>query len=140
VARVAHATFMVVAPGAAPSQMMVVGQRLRTELDDAKVKYRDATLKFIASIGVAAASMDQANQIEDLMRLAQQRLARAQVAPAAAPAPAAPAAAPAGMPPDFERILRFLEGADIARFGAAADQFAKRLERIAKAIQAKRGQ
>ena len=140
VARVAHATFMVVAPGAVASQMLAVGQRLRTELDDAKVKYRDATLKFIASIGVAAASMDQANQIEDLMRLAQQRLARAQAAPAAAPAPAAPAAAPAGMPPDLERILRFLEGADIARFGAAADEFAKRLERIAKAIQAKRGQ
>jgi two-component system, cell cycle response regulator len=135
VARVAHSTFVVVAFGAAASQMMAVGQRLRRELDDAKVKYRDGVLKFAASVGVASAKGDPATQLEDLMRLALQRLQRA---PAAPPVPA-PAAQPAGMPPDLERILRFLEGADIARFGPAADEFARRLKKIAKAIQAKRG-
>jgi two-component system, cell cycle response regulator len=132
VARVAHATFMVVAPGAAAPQMLAVGQRLRRELDEAKVKYRDQLLKFVSSLGVASAA-DPANSIEDLMRLALQRLQRA-----AAPPPAPAAHAP-GLPADLECILRFLEGADIARFGAAADEFARRLERIAKAIQAKRG-
>ncbi|HWM42629.1 MAG TPA: diguanylate cyclase [Burkholderiales bacterium] len=136
VARVAYATFMVVAAGTAASHMTAVAQRLRRELDDAKVRYRDQPLKFVSSVGVASASMDAANSIEDLMRLALQRVQRA---PAAAPTPAAaPAAQPAGMPADLERILRFLEGADIARIGPAADEFARRLERIAKAIQAKR--
>jgi two-component system cell cycle response regulator len=132
VARVAHATFMVVAAGAAAPQMLAVGQRLRRELDDAKVKYHEQLLKFVSSLGVASAA-DPANSIEDLMRLALQRLQRA-----AAPPPAPAVHAP-GLPADLERILRLLEGADIARFGAAADEFARRLKRIAEAIQAKRG-
>jgi diguanylate cyclase (GGDEF)-like protein len=135
VARVAHATFMVVAAGIPAAQMTVVGQRLRAELDDAKVRYQDKPLKFTASFGVSSAAADAVGTIEDLMRLALQRLQRA---PAAPPVPA-PAAQPAGMPPDLERILRFLEGADIARFGPAADEFARRMKKIAKAIQAKRG-
>jgi len=135
VARVAHATFMVVAAGAAASQMLAVGQRLRRELDDARVRYHEKLLKFASSLGVASIAADHANSIEDLMRLALQRLQRA---PAAPPPAAAPAERRA-LPGDLERVLRFLEGADIARLGPAADEFARRLERIAKAIQAKRG-
>jgi two-component system, cell cycle response regulator len=131
VARVAHATFAVLAVGAAGPQMLAVGQRLRRELDEAKVTYKTQTLKFVSSLGVASAA-DSADSIEDLMRLALQRLQRA----AAAPPPAAQAG---GLPAELERILRYLEGADIARFGAAADEFARRLKRVAKAIQAKRG-
>ena len=69
------------------------------------------------------------------MRLALQRLQRAPATPCRAPAPAAQ---PAGMPAELERVLRYLEGLDTARLGAAAEMFAKRLKRIAKAIQAKR--
>lgn len=137
VARVAHATFMVVAANTAGSHMLAVGQRLRRELDDAKVRYREQPLKFVSSLGVASATTDPATSIEDLMRLALQRLQRAPVAAAAPPsAPAEPA--PTGMPGELERVLRFLEGTDIARFGSAADEFARRLKKIAKAIQAKR--
>lgn len=135
VARVAHATFMVVAAGAAAPQMMAVGQRLRRELDEARVKYHDKALKFAASLGVASAAADPAGSIEDLMRIALQRLHRA---PAAPPAPAA-AQPGGGLPQDLERLLRFLEGVDAVRLGPAADEFAQRLKRIAKAIQAKRG-
>jgi len=135
VARVAHATFMVVAANTAGSHMLAVGQRLRRELDDAKVRYREQPLKFVSSLGVASATSDPATSIEDLMRLALQRLQRA---PVVAPPP--PAEEPAGMPGELERVLRFLEGTDIAaRFGPAADEFARRLKKIAKAIQAKRG-
>lgn len=133
VARVAPATFMVVAAGAGAPQMLAVAQRLRRELDEAKVKYRERPLKFVSSLGVASVRSDPVNTIEDLMRLAVQRLQRA---PAAAPGVAQPRP---GMPADLERILQFLEGADIARFGPAADEFARRLKRIAKLIQAKRG-
>jgi len=132
VARVAPATFMVVAAGAGAPQMLAVAQRLRHELDQAKVRYREQSLKFVSSLGVASVRADPVNSIEELMRLAVQRLQRA---PAVAPALAEPRP---GLPADLERILRFLEGADIARLGAAADEFARRLKKIAKAIQAKR--
>lgn len=134
VARVAHATFMVVAAGAVASQMLAVGQRLRRELDEAKVTYHERPLKFAASLGVASVAADPANSIEELMRLAMQRLQRAP-----APPPAAASAGRRALPGDLERVLRFLEGTDIARLGPAADEFARRLKRIAKAIQAKRG-
>jgi diguanylate cyclase (GGDEF)-like protein len=134
-ARVAHATFMVVAAGAAAPQMLAVAERLRRELDRAEVKYRDQPLKFTASVGVASAAADPAGSIEDLMRLAVQRLHGAAAAP---PAPAV-APPPGGLPQDLERLLRFLDGVDVVRLGPAADEFARRLKRIAKAIQAKRG-
>ena len=54
VARVAHATFMVVAAGTSAPHMMAVAQRLQRELDDAKVRYREQPLKFICSLGVAS--------------------------------------------------------------------------------------
>jgi diguanylate cyclase (GGDEF)-like protein len=133
VARVAPATFLVVAAGAGAPQMLAVAQRLRRELDEAKVRYRERPLKFVSSLGVASVRSDPVSTIEDLMRRAVQRLQRA---PAAA---AAPAAAPrSGLPADLERIVRFLEGTDIARLGPAADEFARRLKRVAKSIQAKR--
>jgi len=134
VARVAPATFMVVAAGAGASQMQAVAQRLRRELDDAKVRYRDQPLKFVTSLGVASAA-DPASSIEDLMRIALQRLSRTPAAPPAALRAAEPRP---GLPADLERILRFLEGNDIARIGPAADEFARRLKKIAKAIQARR--
>jgi hypothetical protein len=78
------------------------------------------------------------------MRLALQRLQRAAAAPtttapAVAPPAGAPAAARGALPQELERLLKYLEGVDIVRLGPAADEFAKRLKRIAKAIQAKRG-
>ena len=140
VARVAHATFMVVAAGIPVAQMTTVGQRLRAELDDAKVRYQNKPLKFSSSVGVSSAATDPVNTIEDLMRLALQRLQRAGAAPITSAPPSGAAAAPRGaIPQELERLLRYLEGVDLVRLGPAADEFAKRLKRIAKAIQAKRG-
>ena len=134
VARVAVATFVVLAVGTPASSMMVLAQRLGRELDEAKVTYRDQPLKFATSLGIASTS-DAASTIEDLIRLAIQRLQPA----AAQPAPAMePSRAAGALPPELERVLRFLENTDPARLGDAAEVFAKRLKRIAKAIQARR--
>jgi diguanylate cyclase (GGDEF)-like protein len=130
VARVAHATFMVVAAGTSAPQMMAVAQRLQRELDDAKVRYREQPLKFVCSLGVASVA-DTADSIEDLMRIALQRLQRTPAAVAAAPP------APQGLPGELERVLRYLEGLDPARLGSAAEALAKRLKRIAETIQAR---
>ena len=129
VARVAQATFVVLAANTAAADMMALAERLRRELDEAKVTYREQPLKFVTSIGVASITSDPANAIEDLVRLAMQRL---QPQPKIAPAPPK-----AGIPDDLERVLRYLENLDIARLGDAAEIFAKRLKRVAKAIQAR---
>jgi two-component system cell cycle response regulator len=131
VARVASATFAVLAAGTAAENMVALALRLRAELDEARVTYREQPLKFVTSLGVASIANDpSANSIEDLIRLALQRL---QTTPRPPPAPAK-----SGLPDDLERVLRFLEGTDVARLGDAAELFAKRLTRIAKAIQAKK--
>ena len=133
VARVAYATFVVLAAGTPAANMMVLAQRLRHELDEARVTFRDQPLKFVTSLGIAS-SADPANSVEDLIRLALQRLQ-----PSARAAPPPEPSGPTGaLPPEFERVLRFLESADPARLGDAAELFAKRLQRIAKAIQARR--
>lgn len=128
VARVAQATFVVLAAGTAQAHMMALAERLRRELDEARVTYRDQPLKFITSLGVASIATDPANAIEDLIRLAMQRL---QTAPKAPPAPPRP-----GIPDDLERVLRYLENLDVSRLGDAAEIFGRRLKKIAKAIQA----
>jgi diguanylate cyclase (GGDEF)-like protein len=133
VARVAAATFVVLAAGTPAASMMVLAQRLGRELDEAKVTYRDRPLKFVTSLGIASTA-DPASTIEDLIRLALKRLEPAPQAPPA-PQPARPAGS---LPPELERVLRFLESTDPARLGDAAELFAKRLKRIVKAIQARR--
>ena len=69
VARVAHASFVVLAAGAAGPQMLAVGQRLRRELDEAKVTYKDQTLKFVSSLGVASAADPAESAAEATPRL-----------------------------------------------------------------------
>jgi two-component system, cell cycle response regulator len=126
VARVAQATFVVLATTAG-SHMSALAERLRRELDEAKVTYREQPLKFVTSVGVASISADPSNSIEELIKLSMQRL---QAQPRTAPVAAAP-----GIPDDLERVLRYLEALDISRLGSAADAFAKRLKKVAKAIQ-----
>lgn len=130
VARVAQATFVVLAAGTAAAHIAALAERLRRELDEARVTYREQPLKFVTSVGVASLSSDPANAIEDLVRLAMQRL---QTQPKPPPPPPKP-----GIPDDLERVLRYLENLDASRLGEAAEQFAKRLKRISKAIQAKK--
>lgn len=128
VARVAEGTFMVIAAGTAISQVQALGERLRRELADARVKHRDRELSFPSRIAVASLGLDPAAaSIEDLMRLAMRRLDE----PAAAPKPAAGAAAARLLPADIERALQSLEKADWSRLGEAAPEVMQRLQRIA---------
>lgn len=126
VARTAQATFMVVAAATGAAQMLALAQRLQRELAEAKVSYRERSLKFAASFGVASLAVDAVNSIEDLMRLALQRLQKATRPPTEAK--------PAGLPPDIEGALGVLERADRARLGRGAAEVVQRLKRIAKAL------
>ena len=124
--RTAPDTFVLLAPGAAAAHMNAVARRLREQLESAQVGYAGQALKIACSFGLASAAVDgAAASIEDLMRLALQRLE------AAPRAPARP-----GLGEDVERALRVLEAASRSRPGDRPEELLRRLLEIAKALKA----
>ena len=79
---------------------------------------------------MASLSLDPVDSIEELMRLAMQRL---QSASSQKPVPPEPSA-PQHLPGEIERALQVLEKADAARLGRGVKQVLKRLQRIAKKL------
>jgi two-component system cell cycle response regulator len=135
VARTAADTFMVVAPATSAAQMQKLADRLRAQLEQAKLSFGKQPLKIVSRAGVASLAADQVGSIDELMHAALQRL---ETAPSgAAPVPAPPAVA-ADLPAEVEQALQTLERADVSRIGAAATEVLKRLHRIAKMIHDKR--
>jgi diguanylate cyclase (GGDEF)-like protein len=135
VARTAADTFMVVAPATSAAQMQKLADRLRAQLEQAKLSFGKQPLKIVSRAGVASLGADQVGSIDELMRAALQRL---DSAPSGrAPAPAPPVAVP-DLPQEMEQALQTLERADIGRLGGAATEVLKRLHRIAKMIHDKR--
>ena len=127
VARTTAATFTVVAPGTSAAQMMVLAKRLQAQLAQARVTYGQHVLKVAASFGVASLRADPSSSIEDLMRLATQRLDGAAPPPKGAER----------LPPEIDHALQVLER-DAAGLGEVSKEIIERLQRIAKAIQARR--
>lgn len=124
--RTAADTFVLVAPGAAAPHLSAVARRLREQLESAQVGFRGTPIRIACSFGLASAATDGgAACIEDLIRLALQRL---QAPP---PAPARPV-----LGEDLERALRVLEAASRQRLGDRAEELLRRLLAIAKALKA----
>jgi len=132
IARTAADTFMVVAPATSAAQMQMLAERLRAQLEQAKLTFGKQPLHIVSRVGVASLGADAVGSIEELMRAALQRLDTPQ--PVAVPAPAAAAQLPA----EVEQALQTLERADIGRTGEATTELLKRLHRIAKLIHDKR--
>jgi diguanylate cyclase (GGDEF)-like protein len=132
IARTAADTFMVVAPATSAGQMQMLAERLRAQLEQAKLSFGKQPLHIVSRVGVASLGADAVGSIEELMRAALQRLDTPQ--PVAVPAPAAAAQLPA----EVEQALQTLERADIGGTGEATTELLKRLHRIAKLIHDKR--
>ena len=129
IGRAAEATFVVISTGAGATQVMSFARRLYQQLQGAQVAYRGQPLKVVSSFGIAT-PQDSAGAIEELMKLALQRLQKAGasrderiVGGAEAPAPARPAALPA----DIERAVQLLEHASAERLGDASNEILRRL-------------
>jgi diguanylate cyclase (GGDEF)-like protein len=133
IARTAANAFVVVAPGISAAQMQSLADRLRAQLEQAKISFGNQPLKIASRFGVASLGSDQAGSIEELMSAALQRLDAAPSKPASAPRTAA-----GQLPADVEQALQTLERADVARIGGASTEVLKRLHRIAKMIHDKR--
>jgi len=133
IARAADATFLMVAPGTSASQMQKLAERLRAQLEQAKLTFGGKAVRIVARFGISSLPQDRAERVEELMRAALQRLDAPQ-ANAVASAPASPAVR---LPADVEQALQTLERLDSARLGGAAKEVLKRLARIAKLVQGK---
>lgn len=128
-ARVGEAAFSVLMAGTTGTQAAGFARRLREQLGAARFKSGERTLKLEASMGLAALGSDAASSLEDLMRLASERMAPA---PAAPPAPSA---TPQALPADVEQILRALERIPPERLAGFAPEVLRRLRPYLQALQ-----
>jgi diguanylate cyclase (GGDEF)-like protein len=146
--RVAEATFMVISAGTGATQMIGFARRLHSQLQSAQVRHNNRVLKIRTSFGLSSLGAATAS-IEDLMKVALQRLQAAGTRPAdpivgepegAAPPAAAPeasaptpqAAAPTPSPAapaksapmpqnDVGRALEILQNADPKQLDDASE-------------------
>lgn len=131
IGRMADATFVVASAGTGAPQVLAFSRRLRDQLEAARVSYGGKVLKIRASTGVASLGIDDVGTIEELMKLAAQRLERAaepvvaHAAPAAAKRPALPA--------EVDAALKVLESLDAVRLNTFADEIARRLAPVVQA-------
>ena len=132
IARVAEATFLVVAPSTAADQMAKLAERLRAQLEQAKLTFGGKPVRIVGRFGIASLAQERVERAEELMGAALKRLDGPQPA-----LPAAPATTPAHLPPEVEQALQTLERVDVGRLGGAAREMLKRLARIAKLVQSK---
>jgi diguanylate cyclase (GGDEF)-like protein len=158
--RVAEATFMVISAGTAAPQMTAFARRLHAQLESAQVRHNNKVLKIRSSFGLASLAAATAS-IEDLMKVALQRLQTAGSRPTEpivgepeAAAPAAAAAAPnasassvqtpalslepAAPRNDVGRALEMLENADPKQLDDASEAVLRGfLDKVVKVLAAR---
>jgi len=153
VGRVSEATFMVISAGSGAAQVLGFARRLHAQLGSAQVKHGKEVLKLRTSFGLASLG-DATGSVEDLMKVALQRLQTAAARPAdpivgepesaaAAPPPAA-AAAPQGAAPqpaghgDVARALELLERTDPKLLDDASEAILRGLlDKVVKVLAAR---
>jgi two-component system cell cycle response regulator len=128
IGRAAEATFIVISTGAGASQVMAFARRLHQQLQSAQVAYRGQPLKIVSSFGIAS-PQETADSVEELVKLALQRLQKAGAAEGEriVGADEIVLVKPATLPSDLERALQVLEQADAERLAEASDVILRRL-------------
>jgi diguanylate cyclase (GGDEF)-like protein len=128
IGRAAETTFIVISTGAGASQVMSFARRLHQQLQNAQVAYRGQALKIVTSFGIAT-PQDTSNSVEDLIKLALQRLQRAGASKdeRIVGGDDISVVRSATLPGDIDRAVQVLEQADADRLGEASDEILRRL-------------
>lgn len=129
IGRANETTFIVVSAGAGAAQVMAFARRMYEQLSKAQVAYRGQPLKIVSSFGVATLAQDTAGSIEELMKLALQRLQRAGSGKEQriVGGEEITLVKPASLPSDIERAVQVLEQANAERLGEASNEVLRRL-------------
>jgi len=127
--RTAEASFAVIFPGTSSQQALTFARRMHEQLEKAQVTYRNHVLRIRTSIGLAALDVDSASSIEDLMKLALQRLqdAASRKAERSASQDEGSAVKPVSLPSDIERAVQLIEHANADQLGDAASEMLRRM-------------
>jgi diguanylate cyclase (GGDEF)-like protein len=128
--RVGEAGFAVVFPGTSSQQALAFARRMHEQLEKAQVTYREQVLKISTSIGLAALDVDAAASIEDLMKLAQQRLRDAATRKAQqriVNQDEVSLVKPVTLPSDIDRAVQVIENANADQLGEAASETLRRM-------------
>jgi diguanylate cyclase (GGDEF)-like protein len=128
--RTSEAGFSVVFPGTASKQALAFARRMHEQLEKAQVTYRGEVLRIGTSIGLSALDVDPAQSVEELMKLAQQRLKDAAARKAQQRIVAQDEVSvmkPLTLPSDIERAAQVFENANLAQLGDAASEALRRL-------------
>jgi diguanylate cyclase (GGDEF)-like protein len=127
--RVGEATFAVIFSGTSSQQALAFASRLQEQLSKAQVTYQNQVFRFVTSTGLAGLDTDPAKSVEDLMKLALQRLqdpASQKASPAVAQAQASPMKV-LGLPSDIETAVKAIESTNPERLGEAGNEVLRRL-------------
>jgi len=138
VGRTAENAFTVISASAGPAEALTFARRMRDQLQATPVRYQSHSLAIRASLGIASLGHDTANSMEELLKVALQRMLPAGAARAPeATVPVAPAAA-TGLPPEVERAVQILERLSAERLGAGALQVLRRLMPVLERLKGKK--
>jgi two-component system, cell cycle response regulator len=138
VGRTAENAFTVISMSSGPAEALTFARRMRDQLQAAPVKYQTHTLAIRASLGIASLGHDTANSIEELLKVALQRLQPAATARAPDATVPVAAAAASGLPPEIERAVQVLERAIPERLGAGAALVLRRLLPVLERLKGKK--
>jgi diguanylate cyclase (GGDEF)-like protein len=128
--RTADAGFAVVFPGTSSQQALAFARRMHEQLEKAQVTYREQVLKIRSSMGLAALDVDAASSIEELMKLAQQRLqdaANRKAQQRIVNQDEVSLVKPLSLPSDIERAVQVIENANAEQLGDAAREVLRRM-------------
>jgi two-component system cell cycle response regulator len=129
IGRTSEAGFSVVFPGTSSQQALAFARRMSEQLQKAQVSYRGEVLKIGTSIGLAALDVDPASSVEELVKLAQQRLkdaAARKVQQRIVTQDEVSVMKPVSLPSDIERAAQVFENANVDTLGDAAPEVLRR--------------
>ncbi len=114
-ARAGDREFTVISGGAGATQALSFARHLREQLEKANEQIR-------VHFGISSVGADPASSIEDLMKLARDRLRKTAGGP-----PGVPVATPPALPIEVDRALQVLERVSPDRLGEASNEILRRL-------------
>jgi diguanylate cyclase (GGDEF)-like protein len=128
--RVSESGFAVIFPGTSSQQALAFARRMHEQLDKAQVSYRGEVLKISTSIGLAALDVDAASSIEELMKLAQQRLkdaANRKAQQRIVNQDEVSLVKPMTLPSDIDRAVQVIENMNADQLGDASGEVLRRI-------------
>ena len=127
--RTGEAVFTVIFSKTSSQQALAFALRVQEQLEKSQVTYRDQLLGIRSSIGLAALDLDAVNSLEELMKLALQRLhqAASRKAERIVVQQQVSVAKSQTLPSDLERAVQVFEAASAEQLGDTASEALRRM-------------